>query len=286
MRPGADRGESRKCESSGMVHDPAAFRGTAPYYVAGRPPYSTQLRSVLRSELGLDGTGRLLDVGCGPGVLTIELADLFSEAVGLDPEPGMIAEARRRAEERGLDRVHWIESVAERIADLDIGDCRVVTFGQSFHRVDRLPVADAVYDLLEPDGAIVLVNHEVEGHPRPRGPDLPAIPHEDIRSLISQYLGYPVPPSTVPAERWEETLRKTRFKRTRLVVAPGRNDLVRDVDAVVAGYYSMSYAAPPLFGRERNAFEEELRALLYRHTAEGLFWEWPGDTEILLAFKS
>jgi SAM-dependent methyltransferase len=268
-----------------VVHDPAAFRGTAPYYVAGRPPYSAQLRSVLQEELGLDGTGRLLDVGCGPGVLTIELADLFSDVVGLDPEPGMIAEARRRAAVGGLDHVTLIESVAERIDELGIGPCRAVTFGQSFHRVDRFPVAEAVYDLLEPDGAIVLVSHEVAGHHQPAGPDLPAIPHDEVRSLIARYLGHPVPPITEPGERWEETLRKTRFGATRLVVAPGRADLVRDVDAVVAGYFSMSYAAPPLFGGEKDRFEDELRTLLYRHSREGLFWEWPGETEILLATK-
>jgi ubiquinone/menaquinone biosynthesis C-methylase UbiE len=268
-----------------VVHDPAAFRGTAPYYVAGRPPYSAQLRPVLTQELGLDGTGRFLDVGCGPGVLTIEFADLFSETVGLDPEPGMIAEAQRRAKAGGVDHITWVEAVAERIPDLEIGPCRVVTFGQSFHRVDRYPVAEAVYDLLEPGGAIVLVSHEVEGHPQPLGPDLPPIPHEAVRSLVSQYLGSPVPPNTGSVERWEETLRKTRFETTRLVVAPGRDDLVRDVDAVVANYFSMSYAAPPLFGADKGRFENELRTLLYRHSPQGLFWEWPGDTEILLSIK-
>lgn len=268
-----------------MVHDPGAFRGTAPYYARGRPPYSAQLRAVLRQELGLDGTGRLLDVGCGPGVLAIELADLFSDVVGLDPEPGMLAEARRQADARGLDNATWVEGVAEDIPDLALGRCRVVTFGQSFHRVDRYPVAEAVYDLLEPGGSIVLVSHEVEGHPRPHGPDLPAIPHDAVRSLIASYLGDPIPPSTGPAERWESSLRKTRFGSPRVLVAPGRADLVRDVDAVVANYFSKSYAAPPLFGDRRESYEGDLRALLYRHSPEGLFWEWPGDTEMLLATK-
>ena len=67
-------------------HDPAAFRGTAPYYRVGRPPYSDGLRETLAHELRLDGNGRLLDVGCGPGVLAIELADLFSDVIGLDTE--------------------------------------------------------------------------------------------------------------------------------------------------------------------------------------------------------
>ena len=47
----------------------------------------------------------------------------------------------------------------------------------------------------------------------------------------------------------------------------------------------MSYAAPRRFGPRRAAFEEALRGLLEDHSPEGLFWEWPGDTEIVVATK-
>ena len=47
----------------------------------------------------------------------------------------------------------------------------------------------------------------------------------------------------------------------------------------------MSLAAPHLFGDERDAFETDLRALLAARSANGQFWDWPGDTEILLARK-
>ena len=58
----------------------------AAHYLKGRPAYSPQLEDVLSTELGLDGSGRLLDCGCGPGVLTVRLAPLFQETVGLDPD--------------------------------------------------------------------------------------------------------------------------------------------------------------------------------------------------------
>ncbi|WP_438003003.1 class I SAM-dependent methyltransferase [Sorangium sp. So ce321] len=47
--------------------------------------------------MGLDGSGRLLDVGCGPGTITIELADRFEEAIGLDPDEDMLTAAADRA---------------------------------------------------------------------------------------------------------------------------------------------------------------------------------------------
>ena len=110
-------------------YDPAAFRGTAPYYRIGRPPYSPALRDTLVRELGLDGTGRLLDVGCGPGTLAVSLAPLFTEVIGIDPEPGMLDEARRSAVAAGLDHVRWIEGVAEDIGRLGVAPCRLVTLG-------------------------------------------------------------------------------------------------------------------------------------------------------------
>jgi SAM-dependent methyltransferase len=75
-----------------VAYDPTIYDGAAAHYRHGRPPYSPQLESLLAEELNLDGGGRLLDVGCGPGVLTIRLAHLFQEAVGLDPDAAMLAE--------------------------------------------------------------------------------------------------------------------------------------------------------------------------------------------------
>lgn len=62
---------------------------------------------VLRDELRLDGTGRLLDVGSGPGSLTLLLAPLFEEVVGVDPDPSMIAEAARQAALHGVGNARW-----------------------------------------------------------------------------------------------------------------------------------------------------------------------------------
>ncbi len=261
-----------------------AFEGAASYYVRGRPPYSPGLPDLLCEELGLDGTGRLLDVGCGPGVLTLWLADLFADAVGLDPEPEMLDEARRRAAVSDRPDIRWIEGTAEEIGRLGVAPCRTVTFGQSFHRTDRPRAADAAYDALEPGGAIVLVSHTVEGRAVPPSPGPPPIPHEEIRRLIQRYLG-PVP-AGAPGERWEESLRRTRFGEPQVAFAPGVPDYIRDVDSVVANFFSMSTSSPPRFGPRRAEFETELRALLRARSPDGLFWDWPGDTEIVLARRT
>jgi len=211
-----------------MEFDPLAFQGTAEYYSIGRPPYSEQLADTLTHELSLDGTGQLLDVGCGPGVLVLELAGLFHQTVALDPEAGMLHESERRCQDAGVENVRWILGVAEDIPLFEVGSCRVVTFGQSFHRVRRL--AEIVYDLLEPGGSLVLISNELDGRQRPDGPDYPSIPHSEIRELIIAYLGdttrhYFATWNEGQPARFEDTLSQTRFGGSRTIYAPGRSDL-------------------------------------------------------------
>ena len=78
-----------------MEYDPSQFVGSAAFYLAGRPPYSAELGAVLAEALGLDGTGTLVDVGAGPGSVSLALGTLFERIVVVEPDPGMLAEARR-----------------------------------------------------------------------------------------------------------------------------------------------------------------------------------------------
>jgi SAM-dependent methyltransferase len=270
-----------------MEYDPTQYVGAAPYYRRGRPPYSAQLGAVLAAELGLDGTGRLLDVGSGPGILGVQLAPLFERVTLLEPDPGMRAEARSYADERGVT-VELVPATAEQLPGLGLPQQRVVTFGQSFHRVDRVPVAEAVHALLEPGGALVLVSHVLGGPAPDPPPGVPPIPHEELRDLVRSYLGPELRSggrlvSAYVSERFEETLARTPFGTPRIVHAPGRPDLVREVDDVVANYLSFSFAAPHLFGDRLDDFVAEMRALLLARSPSGRLWDWPGDTELVVA---
>jgi hypothetical protein len=61
---------------------------------------------------------------------------------------------------------------------------------------------------------------------------------------------------------------------------------VRDSESVLSGYLSLSWAAPHLFGDRLDDFVREVRMLLASRSPEGLFWDWPGDTEVVLAHKA
>jgi SAM-dependent methyltransferase len=267
-------------------YDPAVYDGAAVHYRYGRPAYSRGLEALLAEELGLDGSGRLLDVGCGPGILTVRLARLSEEAVGLDPDPEMIAEGRRAAQERGIANITWVQAPAEDLPGASPGTYRVVTFGSTFWWTDEVRVAEAVHDLLEPGAALVLVMHEAGAGPVPPGPGPPPIPHAEIEAPAEKYLGSArragqgaAPPARARSDG-EDAIARTRFGVPRVIFAPGIPDLVRDTESVLSGYFSFSWAAPHLFGDRVEAFATEVRGLLRARSPEGVSWDWPGDTKV------
>ena len=85
--------------------------------------------------------------------------------------------------------------------------------------------------------------------------------------------------------RFEDILARTRFGAPRAVFAPGIPDLIRDSESVLSGYFSMSWSAPHLFGDRVEDFAGDVRELLASRSPEGVFWDWPGDTEVILARK-
>ena len=259
------------------VWDPKLYEGSAPYYTRGRLPYPPEMAAALREGLSLDGTGRVIDVGCGPGSVGLLLAPLFAEVVGVDPDPGMIAEAAAQASRYGVANARWVQIPAEALPD-DLGSFRVATFAQSFHWMDREKVALAVRGMLEPGGTWVHINATTD-----QGVDgaddlpLPSPPRTEIGDLLRRYLG----PMRRAGERTlaegtpsgeESVMIAAGFSGPRRMTVAGQIH-ERSEDEVVASVFSLSSGAQHLFGRRMGAFEGELRGLLRRTSPEGRFAE-------------
>ncbi|WP_042382118.1 class I SAM-dependent methyltransferase [Streptacidiphilus melanogenes] len=265
--------------------DETLFAGAAPYYRRGRLPYAPGLTRALGDVLALDGRGRLLDVGCGPGTLALDLAHLFADVVGVDPDPGMLSEAERLAREAGVSaRTRWIRARAEELpAGLGIFD--VVTFGQSFHWMDQERVAAHVLDLLRPGGAFVHVADLKRENRSGGGLPYPPVPHAAVDALVRRYLG-PVrragrgtlPHGTPGGEA--EVIGRVGFAGPQRLVVAGGQVLERSSDDVVAQVFSLSSSAPHLFGPRRAAFEADLRVLLAQASPNGRFSARQPGTEV------
>ena len=66
----------------------------------------TSLRSVDQKFEGELSGLRVLDFGCGTGLLSTQLASAGAQVVALDPSEGMQAMLRAKVARQGLDRVH------------------------------------------------------------------------------------------------------------------------------------------------------------------------------------
>ncbi|MFD9096675.1 class I SAM-dependent methyltransferase [Streptomyces collinus] len=273
--------------TDGWEWDETLFAGAATHYERGRLPYAPGLVPLLADVLGLDGTGRLLDVGCGPGTLALPLAPLFAEAVGVDPDPGMIAEAVRRAAGGATAaRTRWVRMRAEELP-AGLGTFTVAVFAQSFHWMDRDLVARTVHGMLRPGGALVHVS-DLKGERRDTaGLPYPAVPYAAVDELVRAYLG-PVrragrgvlPGGTPDGEA--AVLARAGFLGPERHVVPGGRALERDEDTVVAGVFSLSWSAPGLFGPQRAAFETDLRRTLRTYSPTGRFSERAPSTEVFV----
>jgi SAM-dependent methyltransferase len=138
-------------------HD--AFAGTAAAYVRYRLPYPPALLAHLVARLAPTKTGRLLDLGCGPGRVALDLAPKFAEVWAIDLEPEMVAVGPAEAERRRVNNVRWLVGAAEAL-EAPAGTFDLVTAGEAFHRFDQRLVTARILKWLRPGGALAIMGGE------------------------------------------------------------------------------------------------------------------------------
>jgi SAM-dependent methyltransferase len=266
--------------------DETLFAGTAEYYERGRLPYALGLTDALVENLGLNGRGRLLDVGCGPGTVALRLASVFQAVVGVDSDAGMLAEAARSAAEKEVRNATWLLKRAEALP-AGLGTFSVVTFGASFHWMDRLRVAAAVKTMLEPGGAVVQVDA-----PAYRIDDLlaetelgalshPPPPDAAIEELRQRYLGPDRRAgrgirNTSPSGE-DEVFQAAGFLPAQVVVVPDQRVIDRSIDDIVANRFSSSGTARHVFGDRTGRASHSPARLATRRNRSHRRRRRPGD---------
>src|SRR5699024_1787720 len=81
----------------------------APAYAALTQSMASDRTAALRAITGAGPDDQLLDIACGPGSLTLDLAPHVGSATGLDLTPGMLEQARAAQEKRGIHSVRWVQ---------------------------------------------------------------------------------------------------------------------------------------------------------------------------------
>lgn len=126
-------------------------------YLRYRPPYPEEAIEALLELAGTPPGGRILEIGAGPGTLTLPLVQRGFVVTAVEPGPRMAAILRRRLEPWPTARV--IESTFEEAA-VPKGAFDLVVAATAFHWVDPERRYGLVADALVPDGALAMIRND------------------------------------------------------------------------------------------------------------------------------
>jgi ubiquinone/menaquinone biosynthesis C-methylase UbiE len=233
------------------------FKGTAWYYARYRPAYPAEVFQLIRKKFGLNGSGCLLDLGCGPGDLAIPLAQYFEKVVALDTDGDMLDEGRQKAAQAGTKNIQWVYGKAEEMPD-DLGPFKLVTIGRAFHWMEQKTVLERVIPGIKEGGGLALVGES--GRIWQGGAAWQAV----VREVIQRYLGKVRRAGNgtfkVSGISWEDLL-KEYFPQTEYVYTIPEKD-VWNYQTLTGYLYSTSFCSRELLGEQVTQFEEDLKSAL------------------------
>lgn len=140
----------------------AGFDGVAELYDAARPRYPDDLVDDLVALAGLRPGGRVLEIGCGPGQLTVALAQRDLDVTGVELGPALAAVARRNL--ASFPRARVVVGAFEDHAVAEPVDA--VVAASSFHWVPQEVRVARSAAALRPGGTLVVVEvrHVADGN--------------------------------------------------------------------------------------------------------------------------
>src|SRR5258707_4335470 len=108
------------------------------------------VRAQFVAERAAIAGARVLDVGCGGGLLCEALARAGAQVTGIDLAPGMIEVARLHAAEQGLDITYNVVSAEEGSGGVDVVTCMEMLE----HVPDPARMTATLATLVKPGGAV------------------------------------------------------------------------------------------------------------------------------------
>ena len=118
-----------------------------------------RINAAMADTLNLEPGSRILDVGCGTGLMTAELArrNRDCRALGIDASAPMIKVAKKK---RGSERCRFLQALAEDLP-FDDGSFDAVTSALFFHHIDlplKKKALSEIYRVLKSPGVLLVAD--------------------------------------------------------------------------------------------------------------------------------
>ncbi|MFX0041924.1 MAG: class I SAM-dependent methyltransferase [Candidatus Hodarchaeota archaeon] len=109
-------------------------------------------------KFGIEGTPKILDIGCGPGFLLFEIKKIISNVklIGIDSSEQMLEIAKEKAEQNNIDELELVKGFAEDIP-LPNDDIEVIVCLNCLHDFkDAQQTIQQIYRVLRSGGLFIL----------------------------------------------------------------------------------------------------------------------------------
>ena len=121
----------------------------------------------IHQEAFIGQPGKLLDLGCGPGLYASRLARLGYQVTGIDYSPASIAYAQAQAAQQGQKITYILADIREAEYTTDPNpeyDCAMQIFGETnvFKPADLRKILSKIQAALKPGGKLILEAHTDE----------------------------------------------------------------------------------------------------------------------------
>ncbi len=245
-----------------LADDPRQrFTGAASIYARYRPSYPAATVDWIVAESGVAPGDRVVDIGCGTGILTRLLAERGLRVVGLDPNQDMLAQARDTGGGASYVRA---EAAA---TGLGAASVALATAAQAFHWFDLDAALAELRRVLRSGGLLaVLWNLRAES---PFMGEYDAL----LRRYSDEY---------ADLDKWETTL--ARLRAHPRIQAPRQHQAANaqrfDLPGLMGRAWSSSYVRRGV--KDRAGFDAALRALFETHARGGAV-EFPYRTVAMVA---
>ena len=257
------------------------FSSAAGYYTDYRKPYPAKLFDLVRSSFNLDGSGELLDVGCGTGQIAVPMSGNFARILGVDISTEMINNARNHALATGISNVEFSVMSAEQIGSIS-GPYDLVTFGSALHWMDIAQTLKLATGLLRPIGGVALLDmRSIWGGSTDW--------EQAVVQVVQKWIGTErkAGSSTFQASTNSKVSYEDALETAGLDVFDSgsiETSYMVDIPFIIGHLYTTSYCNKKLLGSEAPRFEQELALALEEIRPDGQF-EWTPSANYILARK-